>query len=358
MRTSLKYLACITSALCILSPASIGAPKRRTKPKRTSKTTPAKATTKITPAFLRGKIAFIEKGNLWVMDGAGGSRALVLAKPFGDSGWGDVAFSPDHKFIAYSYAPAGKDGERIVTGSELFVVPVGGGERRKLTDTKFSNYAHSPRWSLDGTRILYTRASGYRMGGPGFSGSEIRVVNADGSGDKNVRGNVADVGQSHRSAFWSRDGQRILFTHYTGNTDYNGDDGGRPELQVGEIEGQEALPFDNNYAPWDVPEVSPDGSLRAVAGEPNIPNILDLLQSAPPGVSQKVLLLSADIQPSNPRWSANGKAVVFQAQQHYMRVAPDGAAQSYDSSSIWRVNADGNGLRRLIENATLVDWLK
>jgi Tol biopolymer transport system component len=359
--TTRKYLLLACAATLVAAPNADA--RSRTRKARRAKTVaakrPAKAPqVKITPVFLRGKIAYIQSGDLWVMDGAGRGRVKVLAQPFGWGSMGAVAFSPDLKHIAYSYAPMSKSGGRVETGSELFRVNVDGSGRKRLTDTKFADSAGEPRWSPDGRRILYRRGTGYRMGGPGYSGAELRIVDADGSNDRAVVGSIQNAGQSQWGAFWSRDGQRLLFTHYTGNPDYNGDDGGRPELKVSNADGSNVLPFDNNYAPWDRPDVSPDGTARAVVEITKSPSYLELRESAGVGLAKNMLLYSADLKPSNPHWSADGKHVAFQAEQHYIRVAPDGAAHSYDATGIWRVNTDGTGLRRLTENATLVAWLR
>lgn len=63
----------------------------------------------------------------------------------GSESVGSAAWSPDSKQIAFSRAVKGK--------SQIFVMPLDGGEAFQLTDIKYG--ASNPNWSKDGTRISF-----------------------------------------------------------------------------------------------------------------------------------------------------------------------------------------------------------
>src|SRR5205085_1455301 len=59
-------------------------------------------------------------------------------------------------------------------------------------------------WSPDGTKIAFTRAPGYNMGGS----PEVYVMNSDGSAQTDLTNHPAADGQPS----WSADGMKIAFT--------------------------------------------------------------------------------------------------------------------------------------------------
>lgn len=98
--------------------------------------------------------------------------------------------SPDGTLLAYTKFDA--------TGSaDLFVAGVDGSHPVRLTDGP--EFEGDPRWSPDGTRILFRSVMG--------SDSEIVVMNADGSGAIRVAGPAGRP----EGASWSPDGRTISF---------------------------------------------------------------------------------------------------------------------------------------------------
>jgi Tol biopolymer transport system component len=120
---------------------------------------------------------------------ADGSAATRLT--FTTSTNQDPRWSPDEKRIAFSARPA-------VGGTEIYVMNADGSGVVQLTATGPS-YNRVPSWSKDGSRIAFVSD---RSGDP-----EIYVMNADGS-------NVTRLSYSpglEWSPVWSPDGRRIAF---------------------------------------------------------------------------------------------------------------------------------------------------
>lgn len=104
-------------------------------------------------------IAFVSDDHLWVMNADGSGRRMVAPSA------GVIVWSPDSRTIAVS----GDDG--------IFVVNADGNGLLQLIDNSGGNDG-DPVWSPDGRAIAFTSD---RDGNP-----EIYVVNADGSGERNV----------------------------------------------------------------------------------------------------------------------------------------------------------------------------
>lgn len=116
----------------------------------------------------------------------------------------DPTWSPDGTKLAFV---SNRDGNKKL---EIWVVNVDGSGLIKLTtDIQISTdgtgpvYGHdfSPTWSPDGTRIAFS------SGRDGLSGTELYVMNADGSNQTRLTNNAVD----DRYPTWSPDSQRIAF---------------------------------------------------------------------------------------------------------------------------------------------------
>ncbi len=165
------------------------------------------------------------------------------------------AVSPDGRFLAFA---SDRDGRY-----RIWLQQLDAGREVPLTDGP----DQSPRFSPDGSQVLFTRAGGdgtalYRVG---LLGGEVRKVAANASdGD------------------WSPDGRQVVFVRWR-------DLGARawPSLVVASVDGsaeRELARLDNRVQVR--PRWSPDGRLVAVTG---------LVQQ--PGAPQTVLLVPADGSP-------------------------------------------------------------
>ena len=79
-----------------------------------------------------------------------------------------------------------------------------GSGTRRLTHN--AGYDGEPAWSPDGRKIAFQSKRGFRYRG-GMGNGEIYVMNADGSGKRNLTRNPGLDG----SPSWSPDGRRIAF---------------------------------------------------------------------------------------------------------------------------------------------------
>ena len=136
-----------------------------------------------------------------------------------------AVWSPDGRQIAFvgnklrNRPPGG--GPRK-DNSDIYVMNADGSGTRRLTHNL--GYDGEPAWSPDGRKIAFQSKRRAVRGVVGGSKGEIYVMNADGSGKRNLTRNPAQDG----SPSWSPDGRRIAFVS---NRD------GRPEAHVMNADG-------------------------------------------------------------------------------------------------------------------------
>ena len=138
-----------------------------------------------------------------------------------------AVWSPDGRQIAFvnnvSTGLPGPGAAGSKDDSEIYVMNADGSGTRRLTHNV--GYDGEPAWSPDGRKIAFQskrRAFRVVVGGRNV---EIYVMNADGSGKRNLTRNPAQDG----SPSWSPDGRRIAFV--------SNRDGRRPEAHVMNADG-------------------------------------------------------------------------------------------------------------------------
>jgi Tol biopolymer transport system component len=107
-----------------------------------------------------------QRSNLYVMNADGSRRRRLTRLRNARS----PAWSPDGAAIAFTHRPE-RPGNR-----EIYVLTLKTGKLRRLTRTKADESL--PQWSPDGRRIVYQRWDD--------EGSDVFVMNADGSGQRNL----------------------------------------------------------------------------------------------------------------------------------------------------------------------------
>lgn len=127
------------------------------------------------------QIAFVSDDDLWVMQADGRRPRRLVASP-GQQTYG-IAWSPNGRRIAFSVLERGAPRRSPDADSEIFVVNADGSGLRNLSDTD-RVLDVEPVWSPDGRAIAFTSD---RDGN-----SEIYVMNSDGSDQRNVSQSPAE----------------------------------------------------------------------------------------------------------------------------------------------------------------------
>ncbi len=157
---------------------------------------------------------------IYVMDSSDGT----LLRRLTDTGSGDLdlapRFSPDGSRVVFTRVrfgstPPGQDWRVAGETSALFVVDADGSHLRRLTS--WGIRAGDADWSPDGTSIVFETNFTHLGNGP-----SVYVVRPDGSGLENLTDDHGTTGVGRFAALrfehsfdpaWSPDGQRIVFGH-------------------------------------------------------------------------------------------------------------------------------------------------
>jgi Tol biopolymer transport system component len=197
-----------------------------------------------------------------------GSNVTKLTDSVGFSG--DPAYSPDGSLIAFDadrgVTSGGPGFQQALPDLSVYVIDATGGAIRRVTHPPAGSSDSEPRFSPDGTEIVFARYRGghqLEFGRIVGDTSALFVVRVDGSGLRRITGWGSRVGQ----ADWSPNGRRIVFEDvgdYRGNADIYtvGPHGGGLEKLThghgitGSFSNPTGFQFDGYYDPvW-----SPDGT--------------------------------------------------------------------------------------------------
>jgi Tol biopolymer transport system component len=262
-------------------------------------------------AFESGRGFDINDVDIYVANADGSNRRRLTRDPAAD---GVPVWSPDGRKIAFQRWLVRDDGGRISVESDVYVVDADGSEERNLTDDAAS---FGPKWSPDGRRIAFASS---RDGKPG-----VYVMNADGSGQRMLRRNVFPVA-------WSPDGRRILLVRGVGRgrggpaktyafvMDADGS-GLRRLTRIAQVNGS-------------VPSWSPDG--RKIVFVSDRDGNYEIYVMNADGSGQRNLT-GATTHESAPAWSPDGRKIAFTTKR-------DG------NFEVYVMNADGTGQQNLTRN--------
>ena len=238
-----------------------------------------------------GRIAYTCGQDICVMTAAGALVARISNDA--DHGGYFPSLSPDGTEVAFSAQDTGGTWQ-------IWVMNFNGSNLRQVTRNTFD--ASWPTWSPDGTRIAYGNAEA----------SDLRIVNADGTGDTHV----ITVGSGLVDPTWSADGLRIAFISdnvYSVKVDGTG----LTQLTVKSDGG----------AAW-----SPGGSQIAFSRDDGVTSQIFVMNADGTG---QVKLTSISGHATYPTWSPDGLRIGFSEDN------------GTDTNGIYVMNADGSGVTRL-----------
>jgi len=148
------------------------------------------------------------RSHVFVVPAAGGSPVDVTpgdfdTPPIDLGGSQDYVFSPDGAEIAFVRNTDSELRLGLGTNNDIFLVPSGGGEIKKLTTSKAND--NSPRYSPDGRSIAYLA-----MARPGFEADKRSVMLYDRKAGTTVN-LTPDLDYSASDLFWAPGGAAIIF---------------------------------------------------------------------------------------------------------------------------------------------------
>jgi hypothetical protein len=240
-----------------------------------------------------GQYILYNSGGLMYRVPAAGGKPVVLNTGFAKDINAHHGISPDGEWLAFS------DGTRSRKRSVIYVVPVAGGEPRRVTQGSPSDFGG---WSPDGKTIAFTRERGNKF--------EIYTIPAEG-GKETL---VASVLGSRSSASFSPDGKYIYFgSNRSGN------------MQVWRMQpngsGQEPVTSDET-SKWSS-HLSPDGRRLAFISAAPGTKLLSLdqdvtLRMMPVNAKQSTYLasfLGGQGSMDSQSWSPDGRSLAFVSYQ-------------------------------------------
>jgi Tol biopolymer transport system component len=269
-----------------------------------------------------GRIAFVGQqssvNHIFIMDVEGSGMGSNPIRLTSDTEAESYPFwSPDGKRFVY---------QRAFNGSAIYVINADGAGQQRLSPTP--GFDVSPFWSPDGTQIVYARLHSAPAPGQPPPMTDIRIMNADGSGDHAVLANTVFSVEPQ----WSVNGQ-LVFMSYLSNSDL--------QIYTMNVDGTglRQLTFTGSTGNNGDPVWSPDGTQITFGSDREGGGKLNVFTMNADG-SQVRQLTHFDVpyEAGNPNWSSDGKKISFQYDINGMKQSDPNAY-----AEVWIMNPDGSG---------------
>jgi TolB protein len=271
-------------------------------------------------AGIAGRMAFARQQNavnyIYLMDvdasGLGGIPARLTNDPDEEN---YPSWSPDGKRLAY---------QRAYNGSAIYVIDADGTNEQRLSPTP--GFDVTPSWSPNGAQIVYARL--YQAPQPNMPPmTDIRIMNADGSGDRSV---LPDTLFSVEPR-WSVKGQ-LVFMSLMGGAGYL-------QIYLMNADGSNLKQLTSEAANSADPVWSPDGTRISFGSDREGGNKLNVFKMNADG-SQQTQLTHFDVpyEAGDTNWSSDGTKIAFEYDINGMKQSDPNAY-----AEVWTMNADGSG---------------
>ena len=222
---------------------------------------------------------------------------------------------------------------------QIYVMNADGTGQTRLTSNGSNN--DSPRWSPNGTKILFQSD----RDNPGSGSFDIYLMNADGSGQTRLTTDAND----DSAAVWSPDGTKIAFQSLRNGSWY--------QVYSMNADGSNQLNLTNTSFSESQPSWSPDGTKIAFASERDRPGFKSVHVMNSNGSNQhRVTFSSGEIEDTQPAWSRDGSKIAFVSTRDstletWQETDDDGnvlnRSKLHLNKEIYLMNVDGSGQTRL-----------
>jgi eukaryotic-like serine/threonine-protein kinase len=234
-------------------------------------------------------------------------------------------WSPDGRWIAFQKG----DGLRY----DIFVIPHGGGEPRKLTDER--NIIRGLAWLPDSSGIVYASSRGSTV--PYLPPLALWQVRLDGSGHRQITPVDAwyDQPDVHSSGLVSAARMRMRFDIWKFPFERVPTENVRRAQQVTRQTGQVLTPT-----------VAPDGSEIAFLSDSGGHGNLWVMSIQTGQLRQITFEADPTVAVGVPVWSPDGQSIAFVSSK----------GRSGFDFGVWLVDPDGTSLRRIVEKGLGMAW--
>lgn|GEM_PF-1806206 len=243
------------------------------------------------------------------------------------SGVGSNPTRLTHDEEAEDYPSWSPDGRRLVyqrafNGAAIYVINADGTGQQRLSPTP--GFDVTPSWSPDGRKIVYARLHAAPQ--PDMPPlTDIRIMNADGTGDHAVLANTVFSVEPR----WSVNDQLVFMSLMNGS---------ELEIYVMNADGthlRQLTGAANNGDPvW-----SPDGTRITFGSDREGGNKLNIFSMNADGSQQQQLThFEVPYEAGDTNWSSDGKKITFEYDVNGMKQSDPNAY-----AEVWTMNPDGSG---------------